>query len=90
MCLCVCVCVCVCHTLWKGAQQHRMCVSVCVCVCVSYLVGGGGSSTACEGVDPGVTTAAVPMETGKGLPECTAPPVGSCDWTTGIGAIWMI
>lgn len=41
---------------------------------ISYLVGAEGRSTACEGADPGATTAAVPTVTGKGLVGCTAPP----------------
>lgn len=57
-----------------------------MCVCVSYLVGGGGSSTACEGVEPGgATTVAAAMVTGNGLPA-----EGSGDCMTGMGAIWMI
>lgn len=57
---------------------------------ISYLVGVGGSSTAWDGADPGATTAAVPIVTGKAPAEWTAPPWGSWDWTTGIGAIWII
>lgn len=55
-------------------------------MCVSYLVGWGGSSTACEGVEPGgATTVAAAMVTGNGVPA-----EGSGDCTTGMGAIWMI
>lgn len=70
----------------SGVQEES-----CVCSrgseCVyQYLVGGGGSSTACEGVEPGgATTVAAAMVTGNGVPA-----EGSGDCTTGMGAIWII
>lgn len=79
---------------WKRYKKlrskfHKEGIPIHSCV-ISYLVCAGGSSTAWEGADPGATTAAVPIVTGKALAGWTAPPWGSWGWTTGMGAIWMI
>ena len=63
-----------------------------MCVCVAFPTWSGqvAAEQSCEGVDPEAMTAAVPSVPGKGLAGCTAPPWGSGDWTTGMGAIWII
>lgn len=71
------------------SKFHKEGILIHSCV-ISYLVCAGGSSTAWEGADPGATTAAVPIVTGKALAGWTAPLWGSWGWTTGMGAIWMI
>lgn len=76
-------------TGWENKHAYLL-LSFRCWACVSDLVGGEVRRTVCGGAAPGVITVA--METGKGLPGCTAAALlgWTLVWTTGMGAIWMI